>query len=192
MKLNAPANSGGFSVGETEYTVDEHGQIEVEDPTHVADLLRLGATYPETERKTPDEGSPVAPIPSTDDELQANHDTAVARVADLEQENEDLKLKLADAVRDLGERDAEIERLREAPGGTAEQQDTATGGDTTGDQAGDAGEAKDDAAKPEAPNLDEMSRDEMVEWLRANGVVVSPSIAKAAARAAIEDKLSGE
>lgn len=165
MKMQAPANIAHFEFENVKYERDENGHFEVAHPAHVDALLRLGAHI-------------VGPGGET----------------------------LGDTVPYLDPRDAQIASLQaqlaalqsgatEAPVASDPADIADPVLDATGDTSPPAGGGTDDTDKMAAalalePKFDDMTRDEMVDWLKEVGVVVPANVSKDNARKAIDEAVA--
>lgn len=188
MKMQAPDQVGNITIDNIEYERAADGTYEIADE-HV-DTAQMHGLKPYDPNAPEDTDEVAERIPSDFDDLHAKLSDTEQHVAQLQGE----VASLQEQLRETGERaeraEAALAAAQPHPG--TDDTSSSTGGTSSQQQddadAAAATAAKLDAALADNPNFDDMSRDQMVEWLDKNAdVKVSVSISKVDARAKIDE-----
>lgn len=195
MQFVAPASIDHFNFDNVEYRREgPNNTFDIRHPEHIAMAKRHGAV--EFVPGQPVEFNKVETadrIPSDFDEQNARLQNEVG-VLETSLHDANAASKAKDAR--IAELEAKLAAAQAAPGAAdipadagAASDDTSSSTGGTADQQG-GGTMSEQSDKQGEPNFDDMSRDQMVHWLKEHGVVVPVSISKADARTKIDEALA--
>lgn len=164
-KFTAPEYIDHFCFDNVEYRRDEDGEFFIQHPDHQRHAVRHGAV---PVGQGVHHGVPVAPVQTDQD----------ARIAELEAQLAEARAQLASPPAPDAPVAPEATDTPADPADASGDTSEATGG-TTGEGASDA-EATDKMAEALAaePKFEDMTRDELVDWLAGVGVSVPGNLSK--------------